>query len=112
VFGRDATSSAGSGIKRALDMQWMDLINWFAGGKNSYHTLYHCMHGDTLWIAITVGLDLAVAVGYLLIARSWGESERLIQNVNRAIEEHFHLLWDLRIPFYPDQNVLAGLATL
>jgi PAS domain S-box-containing protein len=84
VFGRDATSSAGSGIKRALDMQWMDLINWFAGGKNSYHTLYHCMHGDTLWIAITVGLDLAVAVGYLLIARSWGESERLIQNVNPA----------------------------
>ena len=36
-------------------MQWINLINWFAGGKNSYHTLYQCMHGDTLWIAITVG---------------------------------------------------------
>jgi len=65
-------------------MALMQLISWFAGGKNPYHTLYQCMHGDTPWIVITVVLDLAVAVGYLLIAKNWWENERQIEGINPA----------------------------
>jgi hypothetical protein len=53
-----------------------DLLNWFAGGRKGYMTLFHCMRHDTLWIAITVLLDLTVATGYCLIAFHWWKNER------------------------------------
>jgi len=53
-----------------------DIAQWFAGGSRHYHDLAHCMKGDTLWIAITVALDLAVAAGYLVIAFHWKKNER------------------------------------
>jgi hypothetical protein len=53
-----------------------DLLNWFAGGPRGYMTLLHCMRHDTLWIAITVFLDLTVATGYCLIALHWWRNER------------------------------------
>ncbi len=53
-----------------------DLFRWFAGGPDGYMTLSHCMKGDTFWIALTVVLDLAVAMGYVLIARHWWENEK------------------------------------
>ncbi len=65
-------------------MHWMNFINWFAGGENPYHTLYHCMRGDTPWVVTTVALDLAVAMGYLLIAKHWWENERQLNNTNAA----------------------------
>lgn len=52
------------------------LIDWFAGGERGYMTLVHCMAHDTVWITITVVLDLAVAVGYALIALHWWGNER------------------------------------
>lgn len=54
------------------------LLNWFAGGDTPYHTLFHCMRGDTFWIVVTVVLDLAVSSGYLAIALHW---RRNAQNV-------------------------------
>ena len=55
-----------------------DLFRWFAGGPDGYMSLVHCMKGDTFWIVLTVALDLAVAVGYVLIARHWWENEKLL----------------------------------
>ena len=46
------------------------LGDWFAG-NGRYMDLIHCMGHDWLWIAITVGLDFAVAGGYALIALHW-----------------------------------------
>jgi hypothetical protein len=52
---------------------------WFSGGAASqYHSLSHCMRGDTFWIAITVVLDLTVAAGYLVIAFHWNKNEKLL----------------------------------
>jgi signal transduction histidine kinase len=53
-----------------------DLFRWFAGGPDGYMTLVHCMNGDTFWIALTVILDMAVALGYVLIARHWWVNEK------------------------------------
>ncbi len=56
-----------------------DLLDWFAGGSNRYMTLVHCMNHDVVWIAVTVFLDLAVALGYVLIALHWRRNERLLK---------------------------------
>jgi len=53
-----------------------DVVNWFAGGDHGYMTLVHCMNHDIVWIAITVALDLTIAVGYVLIALHWRDNER------------------------------------
>ncbi len=61
--------------------EWMgDLLQWFAGGSAKYHDLYHCMRGDKLWIGITVVLDLAVAGGYIVIARHWLKNQKALRN--------------------------------
>jgi signal transduction histidine kinase len=54
------------------------LLRWFAGGSDPYLSLVECMRGDTFWIGLTVVLDLAITIGYLLIARHWWENERLL----------------------------------
>jgi signal transduction histidine kinase len=60
-------------------MQWISgIVRWFSGGEVQYHTLRMCMQGDTLWIGLTVFLDVAVAVGYLVIAWHWLRNERLL----------------------------------
>lgn len=56
------------------------IFHWFAGGANQYMRLDHCMNHDMLWILVTVTLDLAVACGYLLIARHWWVNERTLPN--------------------------------
>ncbi|MEZ0267037.1 MAG: sensor histidine kinase [Phycisphaerae bacterium] len=66
-------------------MDWLiDLMNWFAGkpadGGMGYHALKSCMRYDTPWIVITVGLDLAVAAGYVLIARHWHVNQKALRN--------------------------------
>ena len=53
-----------------------DLMRWFAGGPDGYMSLIHCMKDDTFWITLTVLLDVAVALGYVLIARHWWENEK------------------------------------
>jgi signal transduction histidine kinase len=53
-----------------------DLLRWFAGGSDGYTSLVHCMKGDTFWIALTVILDLVVALGSALIARHWWINEK------------------------------------
>jgi signal transduction histidine kinase len=60
-------------------MSLSGLIDWFAGDGH-YMDLKHCMHGDTFWIAATVVLDLAVALGYGLIAIHWWKNQRLLGN--------------------------------
>lgn len=58
-------------------MSWTDVIHWFSGGtERPYHNLLHCMRQDTLWVTLTVVLDLMVAVGYLLIAKHWWVNQR------------------------------------
>lgn len=51
--------------------------DWFSG-YGRYMRLGDCMGGDVLWIWLTVGLDLAVAAGYMLIAKHWWENQRAI----------------------------------
>ena len=53
-----------------------DVLRWFSGGSDGYMSLTHCMRGDTFWMALTITLDIAVALGYVLIARHWWENER------------------------------------
>lgn len=55
-----------------------DLMRWFSGGPDGYMALDHCMKGDTFWITLTISLDIAVALGYVLIARHWWENEKLL----------------------------------
>ena len=57
-----------------------DLARWLAGGPDGYMDLAHCMKGDTFWITLTVILDMAVAMGYILIALHWAENERSLPN--------------------------------
>ena len=60
-------------------MEWLRAAYlWFSGGPEQYHTLSHCMHGQTFWIAATVALDVAVAVGYAFIAYHWWTNERTL----------------------------------
>lgn len=61
-------------------MDWVKtVLQWFAGGRSHpYHTLWQCMHGDLLWVVITVLLDLAVAGGYIVIAMHWMRNERFL----------------------------------
>jgi signal transduction histidine kinase len=56
------------------------ILDWFAGYPKHYHTLFHCMDHDVLWVSITVVLDLAVAGGYLLIAKHWWINQRQLHN--------------------------------
>jgi signal transduction histidine kinase len=58
-------------------MHWLQtLIDWFAGGDDRYCTLLTCMHRDPVWIPITIALDLAITVGYGIIAVHWWRNER------------------------------------
>ena len=59
-------------------MTFGDVFAWFSGGRPGYMDLRHCMNHDTFWILITVVLDLAVAVGYVLIALHWRLNERAL----------------------------------
>jgi signal transduction histidine kinase len=53
-----------------------ELARWLSGGSDGYMTLVHCMKGDVFWMTLTVILDIAVTLGYLLIAMHWWEQER------------------------------------
>jgi hypothetical protein len=56
-------------------------FQWFTGGpEHPYHKLYHCMAHDTFWVAITVALDLTIAVGYAIIAYHWWKNQRIAAN--------------------------------
>lgn len=70
------------------------ILDWFAGGSTGGHhghggttrymNLFHCMDGDYLWITITVALDLAVAAGYLLIAKHWAKNAKRLDQAHPA----------------------------
>ena len=67
-------------------MTWVaDLMQWFSGGPDGYMNLVHCMRGDTFWITLTVLLDLAVALGYVMIARHWWENEKLLPSSHAKV---------------------------
>ena len=94
-----------------------EIVQWFAGGSLKYHDLAHCMRNDTLWIAITVMLDLAVAAGYVVIAFHWGKNEppapqKPCQGRTWQHAEYLRLLRHLRIHLHSDQNDLARLAAV
>jgi signal transduction histidine kinase len=60
-------------------MGWLNAINaWLTGGSTPYMTLFHCMSHDTLWITVTVTLDLLVATGYGLITLHWWRNQQLL----------------------------------
>ncbi len=56
------------------------ILNWLAG-NGAYMKLTHCMGHDTPWIAATVALDLANALGYALIAIHWWRNARHLPKV-------------------------------
>ena len=56
-------------------MNIASLFNWFSN-YGRYCTLFQCMAEDRPWVFITVALDLAVAAGYVIIARHWWLNER------------------------------------
>src|SRR5215212_5280768 len=54
------------------------LLDWFSGGtSHPYMRLRDCMSGDWPWIALTIGLDLLVAAGYIVIALHWWRNQKL-----------------------------------
>jgi len=59
----------------------LPVLHWFTGGENQYMKLAGCMKHDTLWITLTVLLDLAVAAGYGLIAMHWWRNERSLPDI-------------------------------
>src|SRR5688572_23347281 len=69
----------------------MDFLYWFSGGDEQYHTLYHCMRGDIVWIVITIVLDILVASGYIIIAHHWNVNEKLLDKNSRARHALSHL---------------------
>ena len=62
------------------------ILDWFTGGERQYMNLIHCMNHDTLWIGITVTLDIAVAAGYLLIAKHWATNARRLDKNHPAYQ--------------------------
>lgn len=52
-------------------------LDWFTN-HGQYQTLSHCMGHDWPWITATIVLDVAVAAGYLLIARHWWVNQRTL----------------------------------
>lgn len=40
--------------------------------------LYHCMSHDTLWVTLTIILDVAVAAGYGVITTHWWKNQRML----------------------------------
>ncbi len=60
-------------------MIWLHTAkDWFSGGDRQYHPLWHCMRQDWFWIWTTIALDVAVAIGYVLIAFHWRKNERTL----------------------------------
>jgi len=59
------------------------ILDWFAG-NGRYMNLRHCMDDDRFWIALTVGLDITVACGYLLIAAHWWKNQKLVETGHPA----------------------------
>src|SRR4051812_31261016 len=57
-------------------MALASVLDW-ATNYGKYNTLFHCMAKDTVWVAITVALDLAVASGYVIIALHWWRNQPL-----------------------------------
>jgi signal transduction histidine kinase len=67
------------GNQLGIVMQWLNTaFHWFSGGSVQYHTLRMCMQNDTPWIVLTALLDLAVAVGYVVIAYHWFKNQQLL----------------------------------
>jgi signal transduction histidine kinase len=59
-------------------MSWFFAItNWLAG-NGRYCTLSQCMNYDTLWITLTVSLDLLIAAGYAVITYHWWSNQRAL----------------------------------
>ena len=59
-----------------------NVLDWFTGGvDHPYMRLTHCMNHDSVWIALTVGLDLAVGAGYAVIATHWWQNGRNLPDV-------------------------------
>jgi signal transduction histidine kinase len=55
----------------------LSILQWFTGGvDHQYMRLAGCMRHDYAWIGITIALDLAVAIGYVLIAYHWSRNEK------------------------------------
>jgi signal transduction histidine kinase len=65
-------------------MGFESVLRWFSGGEAQYMRLTHCMNHDMPWIGLTVALDLAVASGYLLIARHWWVNQRRLASDSPA----------------------------
>jgi signal transduction histidine kinase len=59
----------------------LELSHWFTGGENQYMRLYGCMRHDNPWIALTVGLDLSIAIGYVIIALHWSRNARHLPDI-------------------------------
>ncbi|HLL88470.1 MAG TPA: HAMP domain-containing sensor histidine kinase [Tepidisphaeraceae bacterium] len=59
-------------------MSLQTIVDWFAGGELQYMKLYQCMRRDWLVIGLTIGLDVAVAAGYALIALHWWRNEKTL----------------------------------
>lgn len=58
-------------------MMVANILNWFTGGSDHpYHALFHCMSHDTVWVTITVALDLIVGLGYGIISLHWWRNGR------------------------------------
>jgi signal transduction histidine kinase len=70
-----------NGHEHAAGQTGIPFIDWFTGGNTPYMTLYHCMSNDVLWIGITIALDVAVATGYMIIARHWWANERTLPDI-------------------------------
>jgi signal transduction histidine kinase len=59
-----------------MDLQ--QVFQWFAGGDRPYTRLTESLQGDTFWIVLTIGLDIAVAAGYIVIATHWWRNCRTV----------------------------------
>lgn len=70
-----------TGHEHAGGQTGIAFLDWFTGGSTPYMTLYHCMNEDVLWVTITVVLDVAIATGYVLIARHWWINERTLPDI-------------------------------
>lgn len=48
------------------------IINWFTGGDaHQYHTLFHCLDGDGVVMALAIILCSGIFIGYWIIASRW-----------------------------------------
>ena len=69
------------------------MLDWLAG-NGTYMPGWHCLGGDTAWIANNIGAAVMIVMGYVIIAWQWLASERRHGRVSKDVRNALRsMMW-------------------